>query len=88
MADSLDTSPFTLLRLRVATEADPSVLPRLLGYFQNLNLIPRQVNAEFGINALMHLQIDVTGLPEERLTLIAAKVGQFPHVLSAYWHYL
>jgi len=84
-----DPSPaHALLRVRVTTDGDPSVLTRLLGLFQNLNITPRQVNAEFGIQALMHLQIDVCGLPEERVSLITAKIGQNPCVLNAYWHYL
>jgi hypothetical protein len=77
-----------LLCLRVSTDGDPSVLTRLLGHFQNLNVTPRRVVAEFGSNAQLHLAIDVTGLSEERLTLITAKVGQNPCVLNAYWHYL
>jgi hypothetical protein len=77
-----------LLCLRVSTDGDPSVLTRLLGHFQNLNVTPRRVVAEFSSNALLHLAIDVSGLSEERLTLITAKVGQNPCVLNAYWHYL
>jgi hypothetical protein len=77
-----------LLCLRVSTDGDPSVLPRLLGHFQNLNLTPRRVMAEFGSNAPMHLSIDISGLPEERLSLIAAKFGQSPCVLNAYWYYV
>jgi len=82
------TTPWKLLRLCVTSDGDPSVLPRLLGLFQNLNVTPRAVLAEFGINALMHLSIDVSGLPEERLNLIAGKIGETPCVLNAYWHYL
>jgi hypothetical protein len=80
--------PHCLLRLRVTTDGDPSVLPRLLGQFQNLNVSPRQVRAEFGLHARMHLSIDVSGLTEERLSLITAKIGQSPCVLNAYWHYI
>ena len=36
----------------------------------------------------MHLSVDVSGLPEGRLALIAAKFGQSPCVLNAYWHYI
>jgi hypothetical protein len=86
--ESESTTPWTLLRLRVTTDGDPGVLPRLLGYLQNLNVTPRSVVAEFDIKSLMHLQIDVAGLPGERLTLIAGKIGQSPCVLNAYWHYL
>ena len=81
-------APGALLRLRVATDGDPSALPRLMGFFQNLNVTPRRVHAEFGIGAEMFLAIDVFGLAEERLDLIAAKIGQSPCVLSAYWHYV
>ena len=81
-------TPGSLLRLRVATDGDPSVLPRLIGFFQNLNVTPRCVHAEFGIGAEMFVAIDVFGLAEERLNLIAAKIGQAPCVLSAYWHYV
>jgi hypothetical protein len=77
-----------LYRLRVSTDGDPSVLPRLLGYFQNLNLTPREVKAEFGPQAVMHLQVDVAGLPEQRMTFITGKIAQSPSVLNAYWHHL
>lgn len=83
-----DYSPASaLLRLRVTADGDPGVLPRLLGLFQNLNITPQRVVAEFGINALMHLGIDLSGFPEERLSLIAAKISQIPCVLNAYWHH-
>lgn len=81
-------SSASLLRLRVATDGDPSVLPRLLGLFQNLNITPRRVQAEFGSDAQMHLCVDIWGLPGDRLTLIARKMGETPCVLNAYWHYL
>jgi hypothetical protein len=45
--DEHDSCPHTLLRLRVTTDSDPSVVTRLLGLFQNLNVTPRQVNAEY-----------------------------------------
>jgi hypothetical protein len=77
-----------LLRLRVTADGDPSVLSRLLGYFQNLNVTPRGVTAEFGTSARMHLHIDICGLSEHRLSLITGKIGQCPSVLNAYWHYL
>jgi hypothetical protein len=85
-ADS--TSPTALLCLRVSTDGDPSVLPRVLGYFGNLNLTPRRVVAEFASNQQLHVKVDVSGLSEARLTLITARVGENPCVLNAYWHYL
>lgn len=77
-----------LLRLRVTADGDPSVLPRVLGYFQNLNVTPRKVLAEFGTTAQVHFAIDICGLARDRLSIITAKVGQHPGVLNAYWHYL
>ncbi len=77
-----------LLCLRVSTDGDPSVLTRLLGHFNNMNVTPRRVVAEFDSNAFLHVQVDVSGLSEQRLSLITAKVGQNPSVLNAYWHHL
>ncbi len=82
------SSPASLLRLRVATDGDPSVLPRLFGLFQNLNITPRRVEAQFAGDTQLHLAIDLFGVTEDRLTLIAAKVGQHVSVLNAYWHHL
>jgi hypothetical protein len=77
-----------LLCLRVSTDGDPSVLTRLLGHFHNLNVTPRRVVAEFGLMHELYVKVDVSGLSEERMSLIAAKVGQNPCVLNAYWHRL
>jgi hypothetical protein len=77
-----------LLCLRVSTDGDPSVLTRLLGHFHNLNVTPRRVVAEFGLMHELYVKVDVSGLSEERMTLIASKVGQNPCVLNAYWHRL
>lgn len=75
-----------VLHLRVAAEADPGALARVLERFQNLNVIPRRVIAEWGINDLLHIKVEIADLNEERLTLIAAKIGQVPSILNAYWH--
>jgi hypothetical protein len=48
--------------------------------------VPRRVVAEFGTNDSLHIQVDVFGLPMEQLTLIAAKIGQVPCVVNAYWY--
>jgi hypothetical protein len=86
--DRETTTSGSLVRLRVATDGDPSGLPRIFGIFQNLNVTPRSLHAEFSIRAEMFLSIDVFGLSEERVSLITAKIGQAPCVLSAYWHYV
>jgi hypothetical protein len=75
-----------VLTLRVAAEADPGALARVLERFQNLNLTPRRVIAEWGTNDTLHVQVDIAGVPEERVNLIAAKLDQVPSILSAYWH--
>jgi prephenate dehydratase len=83
-----DSETFTLLRLRVATEDDPGALAHLLGYFQNLNITPRRIEADFATTGLMHVQIDVCGMSEARLSLIAAKITQHVPVVNASWHRL
>jgi hypothetical protein len=85
---SSSSSPHTRFRLRVTAEADPQSLARVLERFVNLDITPRRINAEFGINDTMHIEVDVAGLSEDRITLIAAKVGQATTVLNSFWHYL
>jgi hypothetical protein len=76
---------FSALQLRVVADADPGVLARVLERFQNLNLLPRRVTAEFGTNDLVQIEVDVCGLSEEQLTLIAHKIGQTTSVVNVYW---
>ena len=76
------------LCLRVCAEADPGALVRILVCFQTLNVVPRRVLAELGTAGALHVRIDVTGLTERHLSLIAAKIGQVPSVGNAYWHRL
>ena len=78
---------FLLLRLRVVAEADAGALMRVLERFQNLGVLPRRVIAEFTTTDCLSIQLDVAGLEESRLTLIAAKLGELPCVTRAYWHY-
>jgi hypothetical protein len=77
----------SLLRLRVLAEADSGALMRVLERFQNLGVLPRRVIAEFTSSEALSIQLDVAGLEESRLTLIAAKLGELPCVTQAYWHY-
>jgi hypothetical protein len=76
----------SLWRLRVVADADPGAIARVLERFQNLNVLPRRVTAEFGTNDTLHIQVDIFGLPTEQLTRIAAKIGQTPSIVNAYWH--
>jgi hypothetical protein len=76
---------FSLLQLRVVSEADPAALVRVLQYFQSLNFVPRRVVAECSTLGEFHVCVDIFGLTEDRLTLITEKIKQVPCVLNAYW---
>ncbi len=76
----------SLLRLKVVADADPGALARVLERFQNLNLLPRKVTAEFSTSGLFHVQVDIAGISEGALTAIAAKLGENPCIQRAYWH--
>lgn len=82
----MSSQDLTLLRLRVVTEADPGAIARVLERFQNINVLPRRVIAEHCTNGSLHIQVDLTGLPEHTLTLIALKISQVPCVSHVHWH--
>ena len=77
---------FSLWRLRVVADSDPGALARVLERFQNLNVLPRRIIAEFGTNDTLHVEVDIFGLPQDQLRNIAAKIGESPSVVNAYWH--
>ena len=77
---------FSLWRLRVVADSDPGALARVLERFQNLNVLPRRIIAEFGTNDTLHVEVDIFGLPQDQLRNIAAKIGESPCVVNAYWH--
>jgi hypothetical protein len=76
----------SLLRLRVVADADPLALVRVLERLQNLNVLPRKVTAELCITGVFHVEVDILGITEESLKIIAAKLAQSPCVQSARWH--
>ena len=78
----------SLFRLRVVAEPDPSALGVVADRFRNLNVLPRRFLAEFGPNERLHIEVDVFGLSENQLALIAAKICQAPSVVDVYWHRL
>jgi hypothetical protein len=80
--------PYSRGRLRVVSDADPGAIARVVERFQNLNIIPRRVSAEFSSNDLLHIEVDVCGVPDEQLALIAGKIRQSPCIVNAYWHRL
>jgi hypothetical protein len=75
-------------RLQVVADADPGAIARVVERFHNLNIIPRRVSAEFSSNDLLHIEVDVCGIPDEQLMLIAGKIRQAPSIVNAYWHRL
>jgi hypothetical protein len=86
--ENLVPVPAALSRLYVTAEADPTALARVVERFQNLNVLPRRLVAEFGARGILHIQVDVFGLPEERMTLITNKLDQTTNVVSVHWHYV
>jgi len=84
MCSSQDVS--SLLRLKVVADADPGAIARVLERFQNLNVVPRRVVAEFGIGDVVYIEVDVFGLPATQMELIAAKGRESVSVTRAYWH--
>ena len=78
---------YPLLRLRVAAEADAQVFSCVLGRFQNLGILPRRVLAEFSAPDGVYIEVDIVGITEERLSLIAAKIAECPAILRSHWHY-
>ena len=75
-------------RLQVVADADPGALARVVERLQTLNIGPRRVTAEFASNDILHIEVDVCGLPDEQLALIAGKIRQAACVVNAYWHRL
>ena len=83
-------SPLTLSRrrLQVVADADPGAIARVVERFYNLNIIPRRLSAEFSSNDLLNIKVDVCGISDEQLALIAGKIRQSPCIVNAYWHHL
>ena len=75
-----------VFHLRVSAEPDPGALVRVLERFQNINILPRKVLAEWGVMGTLYIEVQVTGLPEETINGITAKLAQVPSILNAYWH--
>ena len=84
----MSTSVVSLFRLRVVADADAGAIARVLERFQNLNILPRRVVAEFGINEIVHIEVDVCGIPEQQLKVITAKIASATSIVSAHWHRL
>jgi hypothetical protein len=81
-------STVSQFRLQVLADADPSAIARVLERFQNINVVPRRVIAEFGVDGSIRVQVDVCGMPEEQIEMVTAKIVQATCVVSAHWHRL
>jgi hypothetical protein len=77
---------FPVLRLRVTADPDPGAIARILERLQNLNIIPRRLIAEFGVDDTLHIEVDVSGVPRELLDGIARKLRQSVSVIRVHWH--
>ena len=84
----MSSSTASLFRLRVVADTDPGAIARVIERFQNLNVLPRRVIAEFGTDEIIHIQVDVFGVSEEQIKVIAAKIGSATSIVSAHWHRL
>jgi len=85
----MDSSqPYSRRRLRVVADADPGAIAQVVERFQSLNIVPRQVIAECSSNDMLHIQVDVGGVPDEQLKLLVGKIRQGTSIVSAYWHQL
>lgn len=73
------------MRLRVVADADPGSVCAVIQRFQTLNIVPRRIGAEFGVDDLLHIEVDVIGMTEEQRSLIAGKISQSPSIHHAYW---
>jgi hypothetical protein len=81
-----EVGALALLRLRVVAEVDSGTLGRILGRLANLNLTPRRVLAEAASDDKLYIQVDIVGMSERDLALMASKVRQDPSVFDAHWH--
>jgi hypothetical protein len=83
---SMDSREFyARRRLQVIADADPGAIARVVERFQNLNIIPRRLTAEFSSNDLLYIEVDVCGIADEQLALIAAKIRQATSIVNARW---
>ena len=80
--------PYSRRRLQVTADAGPGAIARVVERFQNLNIVPRLLTAEFSSNDLLHIAVDVCGISDEQLALIAGKIRQARCIVNAYWHRL
>lgn len=67
----------------MTTESDPSAVVRVLHIFQARNLIPQYIRAERLGTDCLQIEIEISGLEEEVLRLVVAKMLTLPTVITA-----
>jgi hypothetical protein len=77
---------FSLIRLRVVADSDPAAIGTVIHRFQNLNIVPRRINAEFGIDERLHIEVDVCGVTVEQPAIIASKISESPSIHHTQWY--
>jgi (p)ppGpp synthase/HD superfamily hydrolase len=82
----MSSPDWPVLNLRVTAEPDPGALARVLERFQNQNVLPRKVTAEWTMTGNVHMEVQLAGMSEATLELITAKIAQVPCILTAYWY--
>lgn len=80
--------PNSRRRLEVVADADCGAIARVLEPFQNLNIIPCRMVAEYSSNDCLHIEVEVCGVSDEHLSLIVRKIRQAPCVVEAQWDIL
>jgi hypothetical protein len=83
----MDSSqPHSRRRLQIVADADPGAIARVVERLQNLNIVPRRLTAEFSSDDLLHIEVDVCGVPDEQIALIIGKMRQATSIVNAYWY--
>jgi hypothetical protein len=60
---------WALFHLRITAESDPGALARVIERFQNLNVMPRKVVAEWATTEALHIEVEVAGPTEATVRL-------------------
>jgi hypothetical protein len=62
--------------------------PTRIDPFRSTSSANQRISAEFASNDLLHIEVDVFGLSEEQLSLVAGKIGKAVSIHHAHWHRL
>ena len=71
-SDAENSRPVSITRFDIVAQSDPQTLMRLLGYFAQLGLVPRRVDAV--IHGSVKVRIEQLELGEQQARVIAEKM--------------